>query len=68
MAFLLKGLFGIGGSSQVSAEAQKVKNGDLLIELDAENKRITFSIMEDSNHKPIIFDLANGLILNARVA
>jgi hypothetical protein len=68
MAFLLKGLLGIGGSSQVSAESQSVKNGDLMIQLDPESKQISFSIMEDNNHKPIVFDLANGVIYNARFA
>jgi hypothetical protein len=64
MTFLVKGLFGIGGSSEVASEAQQVKKGDIAIQLDPEGGQIIFTILE-SNAKPIVFDLKSGLILNA---
>jgi hypothetical protein len=67
MAFILKGLFNIGGSSEVAAEAQQVKKGDIAIQLDAENHQIIFTILE-TNVRPIVFDLNRGVILNATLA
>jgi hypothetical protein len=66
MAFLLKGLFGIGGSqAQVAAQAQEVKNGDLVIQLDAEHGQIIFGALESKTINPMIFDLKSGIIHNA---
>jgi hypothetical protein len=56
-----------GGSSDAAAQAQAVKNGDISIQLDPENKQIIFSIEEDDTVKPIIFDLLNGTIINATI-
>jgi hypothetical protein len=53
--------------SDVSAQAQILKNGDLVIQLDPENRQVIISVEEDDTIKPIVFDLKNGLILNAQI-
>jgi hypothetical protein len=40
-------------------------NGDVVIQIDAENHQIIFAISEDKKATPIVFDLEQGLILNA---
>jgi hypothetical protein len=64
----LKGMGGGGGGSAgVAAQAQAVKNGDISIQLDPENKQIIFSIEEDDTVQPIVFDLLHGTIINANM-
>jgi hypothetical protein len=53
------------GGSQVAAESQMVKNGDLVIQLDPENMQVIFGVLETKDIKPIVFDLRNGIIYNA---
>jgi hypothetical protein len=56
---------GESGSAQVSAEAQQLHNGSVVIQLDSENLQVIFAVLESKNVPPIVFDLKKGLILNA---
>jgi hypothetical protein len=55
-----------GGKKQdVAPEAQRLKNGDLMIQLDPDTRQIIFSVEEDNTITPIIIDLKNHIIRNA---
>jgi hypothetical protein len=60
------GLLGIGGeNSEPAPEAKLLHDGDLYIQLDSENRRVTFAISEDNKSSPMMFDLKDNLIYNA---
>jgi hypothetical protein len=61
---IFSSIFG-GKNQDVAPEAQRLKNGDLMIQLDPDNKQIIFSVEEDDTITPIIIDLKNHLIRNA---
>jgi hypothetical protein len=53
------------GQAQVAAEAQQLKNGDMVIQLDPENMQVVIGYLEKKDVNPIVFDLKKGLIYNA---
>jgi hypothetical protein len=46
-------------------EALALHNGDLYIQLDAEHHQVIFTILENDQISPIVFDLEKNLIYNA---
>lgn len=68
MAGLLGAIFGGGGSqtAQVAQQAMMLKNGNIFIQLDTENKQIQMGIEGETEKHPVIaFDLQTGTIINA---
>jgi hypothetical protein len=49
----------------MAQEAQMLRNGGVVVQMNPESKQIIFAI-EEANFPPIVFDLKTGTIMNAQ--
>jgi hypothetical protein len=65
MAGILGMITGNAPSASMAQEAQMLRNGGVVVQMNPESKQIIFAI-EEGHFPPIVFDLKTGTIMNAQ--